>query len=419
MTACQPIAALNIISGRVQPGRRLFVALAGLAMAAGTVVLFEPAPYDFAFVVLLAAGVLLNRLSFTLLHRVPILLLAGYFVVNVFSTLNAQDLPVAIKYNAVTIYLILSWLFFTGFAGQYGRPGVNALLRGFTYSGWAAAALSSLAFFHLIPYSDLFLKSQRAQGLFKDPNVYGPYLVAVAIFGVAALQRHRLSSLHFVFGLAASLITGIGIFLSFSRGAWINCAVSLVYMLGLQLLYGLLTRRVPAGLLYSLVALGLLAGAGGLAGSLLPRSTTQLLAVRLGNQGLQNYDRDRFDTQRRALATVREQPMGIGPGQSEVIFDYSTHSMYVRILTETGAFGFITFYAFMALSFLRTTRKALTLRDDAARGIFAALSACLLGTFINGLVIDANHWRHLWFLLGLAWWVPGTASELAESGGED
>ncbi len=415
MTACQPIAAFHPIPTWVKPGRRIYVALAGLAMAAGTVVLVEPAPYDLALILMLAAAALLNRLTFDASHRVPVVLLSCFAVSNLFSMLNARDMKVAIGYNAISVYLILTWVFFVGFAGYYGLRGVRALLSGYMIAGWVIAALSTLAFFRLIPYSDLFLRMQRASGLFKDPNVYGPYVVSVLVFGVAALQRYRITSLRFASGLTACVIAGIGIFLSFSRAAWINCAISLAFMLGLQLLYGLLKRRVPAGLMHILLALGIFAVAGALIGAALPRSTTRLLTVRLGSQGLQNYDRDRFDTQRRALLAVREEPIGIGAGQSEVVFEYSTHSMYIRILTEAGVAGFVAFYAFVALSFARATSNALTLRNDFARGIFAALSACMLGTLINGLVIDTIHWRHFWFLLGLAWWSPGTAGQSGES----
>ena len=415
MTTYQPIAACYPVATAVKPGRRVFVALAGLAMATGTVVLVEPAPYDFAFILLLAAALVLNRLTFNASQKVPILLLFSFAVANLFSMLNARDITVANGYNAVSAYLILTWIFFVGFSGYYGIRGVKSLLRGYMIAGWAIAALSTLAFFRLIPYSNLFIRMDRASGLFKDPNVYGPYVVSVLVFSVAALERYRITGVRFALGLAACVLTGVGIFLSFSRAAWINAAISIVFMLGLQLLYGLLKQRIPAGLLHLLFAIGLAVLAGGLIGSALPRSTLRLLTVRLGTQGLQNYDRDRFDTQRRAVEAVQKQPSGIGAGQSEVVFNYSTHSMYLRILAEAGVFGFIAFYAFIGLSFVRAIQMALTLRDEVTRGIFAALSACMLGTFINGLVIDTIHWRHLWFLLGLAWWSPGPAERSGEA----
>jgi O-antigen ligase len=146
-----------------------------------------------------------------------------------------------------------------------------------------------------------------------------------------------------------------------------------------------------------LIALVTLSGGSG---------TEKLLMDRLGNNGLKNYDAMRFYTQGRALETVKQQPLVIGPGQSEVAFDYSTHNMYIRVLVESGALGFAAFYAFVIASFLRALKMALTLRDKFSRDLFAVVTAGLLGLFVNGLVIDTIHWRHFWFLLALAWWVP-------------
>jgi O-antigen ligase len=85
--------------------------------------------------------------------------------------------------------------------------------------------------------------------------------------------------------------------------------------------------------------------------------------------------------------------------------------MYLRILTENGILGFLALYGFFLLSLLRAAKGAVTLADKSHRDLFALVSACLLGIYVNGLVIDTIHWRHLWFLLGLAWWVPRTAGD--------
>ena len=137
----------------------------------------------------------------------------------------------------------------------------------------------------------------------------------------------------------------------------------------------------------------------------------RMLTMRVGQGGLQNYDSMRFYTHRLALETVKEKPLGIGPGQSELVFQYATHSMYLRILAENGVLGFAAFYGFVLLSLLRASKQALTRSNDFERNLFAVVSACLLGILINGLVIDTIHWRHLWFLLGLAYWVPRNSEE--------
>jgi len=415
MTAYQPAASQPISTPpynaavRQRAGTRGFLILAGLAMATGSVVMVEPAPYDLAIILLFAAGLILHRLSFTREHRLPVLLLAGFLCANAISMCAAPNLGVAGGYVAVTIYLIVSWLFFVGLAGSGGPFGVKALMNGYAVAAWFSALAAGLAFFDLIPYRNLLLKFGRAQGLFKDPNVYGPYLIPILIYGLMRLQRVRPFSLRFFGELAGCALTATGVFISFSRAAWADCALAAVAFLGLQFIYSIRTRTVSAGALYSVLALVLIAAivaALSLAGG---AGFSHMLKDRLGDNGLHHYDDDRFDTQRRALETVLQQPLGIGPGQVEVVFDYSTHQMYIRILSETGILGFTAFYAFVFLSVARATRLALTLRDRFTRDMFALVSASCFGLMLNGFVIDTIHWRHLWFLLALAWWTPRIA----------
>src|SRR5580658_9961350 len=82
-----PGVSMPVYDASVRPraGTRGYLILAGLAMATGSVVLVEPAPYDLAIILLFCAGVLLRRLSFTREHRLPVLLLAGFFCANAIS----------------------------------------------------------------------------------------------------------------------------------------------------------------------------------------------------------------------------------------------------------------------------------------------------------------------------------------------
>jgi O-antigen ligase len=387
-------------------------------MATGSVVMVEPAPFDLAIILLFVAGLLLHRLSFAQEHRVPILLLTAFFFSNAISMCAAPNLRVADGYLAVTMYLAVSWLFFVGLTGSGGSFCVKSLMNGYAAAAWFSALAGGLAFFGVIPYRDLLLKFGRAQGLFKDPNVYGPFLIPILIYGLMRLQRTRPFSLRFFGEILGCAVTATGVFVSFSRAAWADCALAAAAFLALQFIYSVRTRTVSSGALYSVLALVLIGGiiaALSLAGG---SEFSHMLKDRLGDNGLHHYDDDRFDTQRRALETVLRQPLGIGPGQTEVVFDYSTHQMYIRILVETGVLGFAAFYAFVLLSVARATRLALTLRDRFSRDMFALVSASCFGLMLNGFVIDTIHWRHLWFLLALAWWTPKTSEVQGEAQGD-
>jgi O-antigen ligase len=385
---------------------RGYLWLSGLAMASGSVLLLEPAPYDLALALLLVAGVLLNRLRFHASHRLPLLLLAGFLAANAASLLAAPDIRRALTHSAINFYMVASWLFFAGLTSAYGCRAVSVLMRGYAFAGSLAVALSTLAFFGLIPNQSLLLGSGRARGLFKDPNVYGPYLVLMFLYALARLQRNGLRGRGFPMGLAVCAISALGVFLSFSRAAWINCAVVIVCFIGFQTVSGIRARKLSAGPLYAMLLVALLAGGIWAASASDNSPVGRMLAFRLSRNGLQNYDSMRFYTQRLALETAMAKPLGIGPGQSEVVFAYATHNMYLRVLAENGVLGFAALYGFVALSLLRAVKGATTLADGWRRDLFAVVGACLVGTLVNGLVIDTIHWRHLWFLLGLAWWVP-------------
>jgi O-antigen ligase len=412
MTSTLPIDSPPRRAGALPGMPRLYLWLAGLAMASGSVVFMEPAPYDIALVLLLLAGVLLSRLAFYSEHRIPLLLLAGFLAANVVSMIYAADFSVAIVYALINTYLAASWLLFVGITSAHGARAVNVLMRGYTAAGVLAVLLSTLAFFGAIPDRSLLLFAGRAQGLFKDPNVYGPYLVPMLVYALARLQRQGPRSASFWLTLAVSVTSMLGVLLSFSRAAWINCGVAIVCLFGLQVVSGIVRRRVSAGPLYALLLISLLVGGIAFLSGSRESAVGRMLAIRLGHSGLQNYDAVRFYTQRRALDTVVEKPLGIGPGQSELAFQYSTHNMYLRVLVENGVLGFVAFYAFVILSLVRALKRALTLTSESNRDLFAVVSVCLLGILINGLVIDTIHWRHLWFLLGLAWWVPAKTDDL-------
>ena len=71
---------------------------------------------------------------------------------------------------------------------------------------------------------ELFTKFGRASGTFKDPNVYGPFLIPGLLYAVhQCLTRplHRAAV-----PAIMALVLGFAILLSFSRGAWINMAIA-------------------------------------------------------------------------------------------------------------------------------------------------------------------------------------------------
>jgi len=392
-----PQAPVNLQRGRSQPSLYLF--LVGLTMATGTVVLIEPAPIDIALMLLLAAGLLLNKLEFRDAHALPMMLLGLVATANLISTLGASDSARAIWYCLVTLYLLCSWVFFVGLVSKHGLRSVSVLLKAYVFAGLVSAIISSLAYFRLIPFQDVLLLYGRPKGLFKDPNVYGPYLVPVAIYAIANLigQRNRIAMR--LFWVCICVIAAAGVFLSFSRACWMNFLVSIVVYFALDLI-GNPSNAVPK--LRNLMIAVVLMAATMLAALSIP-TVSHMLSIRWGSSGLQGYDQDRFDTQKRALELAIEKPLGIGPGQAEIHFELSTHSTYARLLCENGIAGLLAFLLFVLSSLARSVRLALAARSPRWRMLFTFIASCIVGYLVNSAVIDTVHWRHIWLFLALAW----------------
>jgi O-antigen ligase len=385
---------------RTRSRTSLYLFLVGLVMASGTVVLIEPAPIDIGLILLLAFGLLLNQLEFRGEHALPMLLLGLVAAANLCSIPEASDTGRAIWYGSVTLYLLCSWVFFVGLISKYGLRATSVLLKTYVLAGIAAALLSGLSYFHLIPFQDVLLLYGRPKGLFKDPNVYGPYMVPVALYALAKLNAKGLRAGLKLFWCCAYVVATSGVFLSFSRACWLNYAIGMIVYLILDLLGT--ARRDALRKMRNLTVVVVLVGATLVAVVNIPQ-VAFMMSQRWGSSGLQGYDEDRFETQRRALDWALEQPLGHGPGQAEVHFAVVTHSTYIRVLFENGILGFAPLALFLLLSLTRSVRLAVTARNTRWRMLFSFTAACIAGYVVNSAVIDTVHWRHVWLFLALAW----------------
>ncbi len=130
---------------------------------------------------------------------------------------------------------------------------------------------------------------QRAEALFDDPNIYGPFLVAVSLLLLQELIEPRLLR-RWGRPLLAPLtaIVTIGWFLSYSRAAWLNYAVALAVFLALLPLRRGATRAL-------VLVLVVIAGAGTTVATVVLTGQSTFVQERAQKQ---SYDTDRFGAQR-------------------------------------------------------------------------------------------------------------------------
>ena len=242
----------------------------------------------------------------------------------------------------------------------------------------------------------------RAYGTFEQPNPYAGFLglvwpiaagLAWACLTMAWRTRRVAPTLAaaVLVGLAAVMLAGL--YVSFSRGAWLGAAAA-----GLALAAAL-PRRTWLGV--TLVGLGL-AGAWALAAnSLLPGSLTARLAqvgdfINTTDVTGVDITPDNFAIVERlahwqaAEGMVRDYPwLGVGVGNYEVAYPrYSlinwpialghAHMIYLNVLAETGLVGLAT-YVVLWLAVLALTLRVIRRTDGLARG----LALGLLGAWVH------------------------------------
>jgi O-antigen ligase len=116
----------------------------------------------------------------------------------------------------------------------------------------------------------------------------------------------------------------------------------------------------------------------------------------------QSYDTQRFGAQRTGIQLAEHNPLGIGPGQFEVLSPVSAHSTYIRALAEEGVLGAAVLLGLMLGVLVIATRNAVAGRSTYGIGS-TALLASWCGAMANSVFVDTLHWRHLWLIAGLIW----------------
>jgi O-antigen ligase len=369
-------------------------ALGFLLLAAVNV---EPAPCDAVLAVVIAVALATGRFDLRRAPRQVLALLAALIALNVASAVDVVDVGLAARFFGVTLYLALFALWLTSYVDSGARS--RSLVRAYLAGAVITAALSAVALFAPFPGSDVLVdEGARARGLFKDPNVFGPFLILAFLILLDDLFTPRLLRAGARAKVAALVVLMLGVFLSYSRAAWLNLVIGLLVML---LVYSL--RRGAGRRLTALVAL-LLVAASTIVAVVAVTGSTSFFEERAR---LQAYDAERFGTQRSLLTVARANPLGIGPGQVDAVSQLSAHSSYVRALAEQGPLGFLAFASLLAVTLVLAARNVARGRDTFGIGS-AALLAAWCGLLANSAFVDTLHWRHLWLVAALVWVGAGT-----------
>lgn len=359
-------------------------------------VLKEPAPYELYMAGLVAVwGLFGLRISRSV---APLLaLLVVFNIGGMISMTQMADLDSAPLYLAVSLFLALTAVFFA--AVTEAQPSLYRLVFG----AWLAAAVSTAAlgiagYFDAFPGASIFTRYGRAAGAFEDPNVFGPFLT---LPGIWLLYRVLTGSpARMVLNAVPLLIIAGGIFFSFSRGAWglfTASAVLLVGCLFIQSASGLFRLRIIA---MTIVAMTLLVIA--MLALLQMPGVADMFTSRA--QLAQDYDSHRLGRFARygiGFLMAMEHPVGIGPLVFGKIYGEDTHNIWLKALLDYGWLGLAAYAILIGWTLVAGMR--ILFRSRPWQPFFLCAYIVLIGHVALGTVIDTDHWRHFYLLLGLVW----------------
>jgi hypothetical protein len=375
-----------------RPAERLINPLLFLAVAVSSIVLIEPAPYEGVLALLalacVAGGVLFDR------KLIPLIaLLALFNLGGLLSLIQVSHDRSAITFVAVSAYLGVSAILL---AALFTHDTMRRLE--ITRTAYVIAAIVATAYgiFVFASGADVAQFAGRVRGTFKDPNVYGPFLILPLLMLGADLFLRGFN----LWKLLAAAILLIGLLMSFSRGAWLNFAIAAVVSGGMMFL----TAPSPR-VRFRLVAMGivgLMMLSALLAAALSIDTVGKMFEERAKvTQYYDTGDRGRFTTQIEALDLVLDHPNGVGPYQLRHHTGVDPHQVYINAFASYGWLGGSAYLALVLSTLLLGFRYALV---RAPWGPYLIVTfGTFFGTAVEGLVIDTDHWRHFYLLVGMVW----------------
>jgi O-antigen ligase len=384
------LIALALAVGRYDAA----VALAFVLMA---VVKLEPAPVDGLLAVILAVALVTGRFDVRPVPLVVLTCVGLFLMLNVVSAVDAVDPGRAAFFFATTLYLCSFAVWLPGYLSSPRRSRI--VVRAYVAAALASAVAGSLSLItgagaNLLTSYD----ATRVSALFKDPNVFGPFLVPAALILLEESISPRLLTSRPVVKRLCFLLLLVGILFSYSRAAWLNVVVATVVMLVV-----LASRRRSGTRALGLLAVIMIAVVA-IGATVAFTASAPFLESRAQ---VQSYDTHRFEAQRQGVHFGEQYPFGIGPGQFEYRAPLASHSTYVRVLAEQGLGGFLLFTLVLVATLVFAVRNAVLGRDTHGIGS-AALLGAWCGILANSVVVDTLHWRHLWFVAAMIW--AGTAA---------
>ena len=367
------------------------------------IVFTEPAPVDALSIGLI---VLLPTIGLVAFNRALLAYGSLWLVAGACAVLAATfslDPKATLIHVAVTLYLYAASVVIAAFVAKSPRFHTELIFKAWTVAAIVACSAAIIGYFGLLPGAfDLFTLYGRAAGTFKDPNVFGPFCVVPLVYMLSIALQSRLRGMIIPLAIAAFLM--LGVFLSFSRGAWLNLVVALA-------VYGYLALATSRKSIVRLKIVGLLAAGciiavGVVLVALSSDNVAELLAQRATSRSVVRHGRRRplwrpaegHRARRRATrwASARRSS---APATTPRKCTTSTST----VLLSAGWLGGGIYLVLVVLTLVLGFRYLLQASAADTRLLFLVAYATFAATALEGVIIDSDHWRHFYVLMAIVW----------------
>lgn len=365
-----------------------------IIFSTSSIVFIEPAPFDalvavFFLVVITGGHITRSTISWQMESLLSLFLLS-----NILSLVAVPliDPDRSVSYFMITVYMLTLFFLTAWLVAEHGGDACRAILAGTVVAAMVGALAGCIGILFHTPIDHLVTQFGRAQGFFKDPNVFGPYVAAATVYlllEAANPNRRLLLAILVPIGVTAVLLSG-------SRAAWVGSVASVLVFVSVRIYQLKGTKSFSTS-----PAVVVLGGAAMLIGAMALLPTEHATSIIANRTALQGYDAARFGTQEAAASLASRSPLGMGPGQSDRYFSVSPHSLFVRAFVENGWLGLSALCTFLVVTMWRGLINCR--RTAPLQAVSAALLAVFVASLLQSAVVDTLHWRHFWVQCGLIW----------------
>ena len=375
-----------------------------LALATSSLAFKEPAPTD-AFM-----GLVIIALPFLAQGRLGPVTTVNLVIWLVLVALGIAVLPIstsfdtAVQHQIVTLFLALGSVALAAYLAQEPERRFHYIMVAYVFASLIASFAAFVGYFGIFG-AELFTNFGRARGTFKDPNVLAASLVPALTYCTWMMMRAKTAQALLAGGSA--LFIALALLLSFSRGAWIATALALMVLLYLALVTAREGRHLVRFVTVSII--GVIGLAGGIGAMLKTEAVSKLFTERASlDQSYDNGPEGRFGGHDKAEQLILDNPFGIGTHTFRTTYHHEeVHNVYLTQFLNAGWLGGLLFILTTGLTLITGFRGALI--ASPLQGPFIISTTAFAAIAFEGIIIDTDHWRFLFMLMGLVWGLSDAA----------